>query len=140
MKHVIVVGTDAAGQIKKAEQEHVDDYTEAFNITIKAATKAVNDAGSLDFSDKDKAKSIKMAKDAIKTALDPKLTEKPQTWVAMLNKCLKLSKTGRDTSGTHTFTYHTQLPDDADFSSKVVKGKVLPNSKLGASSSSLIKL
>lgn len=142
LKKQIDVSAAAAAQIKDAEQEHLDDVTQAYTITLKSAETAVNAVATTFFTDQDKAKSIKMAKDAVKDALDPKLGSDPKQWRAMLRTCAELTKSGRDASKWHSFDLFADVnAGAADFTKKLLTYKVLPNSNVGSTSSAtLIKL
>ncbi len=138
----VVVDAAAAGQIRVAEQEHLDDVSYAYEITLKAAEAAVNAAAaySLPRYAKSKAEAIKIAKDQVKDALDPKLGADPATWRAMLRTCAELSKSGRDRSGWHTFSAAAGN-GDIDIAKKFATFRVQPNANVGSTpSSTLIKL
>jgi hypothetical protein len=138
-KKKVMVDAAAAGQIKAAEQEHLDDITQAYTITLKAAEAAVN-AQTGSFHDARKATAQKAAKDAVKDALDPKLTASPATWRRMLRTCANLTKSGRDARKWHTFNMFADAAD-FDVANKFVVYKVLPNPNVGTvSSATLIKL
>jgi hypothetical protein len=140
MKKILDVDAAAAGQIKTAEQEHLDDVTQAYTITLKAAEDAVNANAGSAFNATKKADATKQAKDAVKGALDPKLTANPTTWSSMLQTAANLTRSNRDAKGWHTFNY-TANGNDIDFTAKTVTYRVDPNPNVGVTSSaSLIKL
>jgi len=139
MKKILDVDAAAAGQIKAAEQEHLDDVTQAYTITLKAAEDAVN-ANAGPFNAPKKADAEKAAKDAVKGALDPKLGANPRTWSSMLQTAANLTRSNRDAKKWHTFNYTAQA-NDIDFSAKTVTYHVDNNPNVGSvSSADLIKL
>lgn len=137
MKKQIVVAAAAAAQIKAAEQEHLDDITQAYTITTKAAETAVNAQAAQTFNDPKKADAIAAAKKAVGDALDAKLTASPAKWVAMLTKTSNLTKSGRDASGWHTFNY-TANGSDIDLDAKMVTYRVQNNPNVGTTASATL--
>ncbi|MBA3394866.1 MAG: hypothetical protein H0T89_19625 [Deltaproteobacteria bacterium] len=140
LKKQLGIRASAAAQIVVAEQEHLDDITQAYNITLKAAEAAVNAQASKAFNAASKKAAQKLATDSVKAALDPKLTADPKKWRAMLQTCANLTKSGRDASGWHTFDSFADV-GDIDFTAKTITYQVINNPKVGSTpSATLIKL
>jgi hypothetical protein len=137
LKNMLGVSAAAAGQITAAEQEHLDDVTQAFTITIKAAADVVNGLGGQIFNDAKKADAIKAAKKAVKDGLDPKLGDNPRTWRSMLRTCASLTVSGRDRSRWHTFDSFADA-SDIDLAAKTITYQVLPNPNVGTTSSATL--
>jgi len=130
-----------AAQIRAAEQEHINDVSRAYEITLKAAETAVNAKASVTFTAPTKAAAIAKAKKAVAEALPKKLGANPKTWKAMLVKCAKMTNQFRDNrpNDTHTFTAEAAA-NDQDFDKKRITYRVKHNTRLGKPSAAIIKL
>lgn len=140
LKKQLGIRAAAAAQIIVAEQEHLDDITQAYTITLKAAEAAVNASASKAFNAASKKAAQKLATDSVKAALDPKLSADPKKWRTMLQTCANLTKSGRDKSGWHSFDMYADT-GDIDFTAKTITYQVVDNPKVGSTpSATLIKL
>jgi hypothetical protein len=131
----VEVSPEAHAQVVAAEQEHVDDVSEAYNITYKAVADAINGAVGQSFSGASKAAAIKQAKDSVNASLDPKL-HNPSSWARMIQRCANMSRTARDPTDWHTFRTEPNGDDDWDFDAKKVTAYVQDNPNIGVHPSS----
>lgn len=93
-------------QIAAAEQEHLDDYLQAYTITLKAAADVINVLSASDFFADTEQEARQSVMDTINARLHPKLASEfpesaPLVWKLACSNLILLA-TSRDANGWHT--------------------------------------
>jgi hypothetical protein len=111
-EHFVIVGDTAASNIARAEQQHVSDLDEGWNITANAVGDAINRAAGGDGTEaRDQATAQRMAADALAAqlgtlgaAIKGQLQGSGEVKMApYMNNAFTQSQSKRDKSGNHSF-------------------------------------
>jgi hypothetical protein len=136
---ITLVITEAIHQeVVRGEQEHLDDYQRAYDLSFKKAGEVVNAEAGKEHTASSKDDAVDAARDAVIAKLPSHLKD-PDTWMSVLESLAGMSETGRDEQGTHTWSYVNPTPDaDVDIKGKKAKVSFESNTALGAASSTIV--
>jgi hypothetical protein len=137
-KITLVISDAIHREIVRGEQEHLDDYQRAWDLSYKRAGNAVNAQAGTEFTGRTKNAAIKAAKDAVKATL-PDYLKNPAKWGARMTQLAAMSQKYRDAKNTHTWLPISPVPDaDIDHDAKTATMRYLSNTLLGEASTSVV--
>jgi hypothetical protein len=91
-------------KITQAEQEHQDDLTLAYNLSLKPAGEATNALAGREFTGATEVAAKDAAKAELKKGVHARLGADAAQWRSVLRELVNLTKSQRDQAGTHSFS------------------------------------